>query len=424
LIWAAPGTLAAHPELPAQIEQLDGQLAATPDDVDLLLRRGDLKRRENDFAGARADFAAARALDPQRAELDFYEGRLALSLGDGATAERLLGHYLEHRPQQASAWVLRAEARVQQGRFVEGAEDYGQAIALSARPAPVLFVEQAQALRAAGIDHAPAALAAVDRGLERFPAEVSLLGLAADLALEQGQGTRARGYLERVPEPVRALPRWQDRLAALGTGAERFVKDGVFVSTALPAFRLRVDSRFQYVGAARFLLKDIAEVERHHWVATDGDRVTAMVVLQFEGLVDGVEGSYRFAIPPPGEQAGGNYRFTPERVRLGGMDFVHNTWAYDDGKARREAPATEAAHTARLLAGRGYRLDDELIMSRFVTEVGPRQRDELILFYFEPLSRHGRRLAAFPDGGPANADFDALSEQVTQRSLEAISWLP
>ena len=218
--WAATDPVSAHPELPVQIEHLDSQLAATPEDVDLLVRRGDIKRREGDFAGARADLAAARVLDPERADLDYYQGRLVLSEGDAAAADRLFGHYLEHRPDHASAWALRGEARVQLARFDEAARDYGQAIARSARPAPVLFVEQAQALRAAGIDHATEALEAVDRGLERFPTEVSLLGLATDLALDSGQTDRAQRYLERVPAPVRALPRWQARLAALAVAVD------------------------------------------------------------------------------------------------------------------------------------------------------------------------------------------------------------
>lgn len=210
--------------------------------------------------------------------------------------------------------------------------------------------------------------------------------------------------------------------AATASAAERRVENGVFVSDAMPELRLRVAPRFEYLGATAFVLKNKADVERHHWVTTQDGHVTAMVVLQFEGLRDGVEGSYRFEIPEPGSQAGSNYRFAPERVRLGKHDFVHNTWAYDNGRSIRENPDAETAHTARLLEERGYTLADELIMARYVTEVGTAQRDELIVFYIEPLDRHGRSLTDFPAGGPASAVYDAVSDQVRARSMEVLRW--
>ncbi len=58
-------------------------------------------------------------------------------------------------------------------------------------------------------------------------------------------------------------------------------------------------------------------------------------------------------------------------------------------------------------------------MSRFVRVVGEERRDELIIFYLEPLSAHGHRVEEFPDGGPVNEVFDALSESIRQRSLDS-----
>ena len=41
----------------------------------------------------------------------------------------------------------------------------------------------------------------------------------------------------------------------------------------------------------------------------------------------------------------------------------------------------------------------------------------LIVFYLEPLSRHGYTIDEFPDGGPVSAAFDELSAGVVERSL-------
>ena len=105
------------------------------------------------------------------------------------------------------------------------------------------------------------------------------------------------------------------------------------------------------------------------------------------------------------------------------FEFVHNTWAYDNGENIRHNPAAEAARTAELLAKLGYVMDDEVIMSRFVTEVGDNQRNELIIFYIEPLARNKSSLDDFPDGGPISNKFDRLSNTMTKRSLKAMLFL-
>lgn len=203
----------------------------------------------------------------------------------------------------------------------------------------------------------------------------------------------------------------------------RSVSDGIFVSKTTPPLRLRVNEDFKYLGNASFILKDIADVDRHHWVSADDSEVTAMVILQFEGLRDGIDGKYQFGIPEGTDIAGSNFRFSPTRLYLGDDQYVHNTWAYDNGESIRKNPGAEPTHTARLLAEHGYTMKDQLIMSRFVREIGAEQRDELIVFYIEPLSNHDMTLDEFPDGGPANEDFDRLSKEITQRSLNVIQVL-
>ncbi len=93
---------------------------------------------------------------------------------------------------------------------------------------------------------------------------------------------------------------------ALPAAPERGIVDGVFVSAAMPALRIRIDERFRYLGRDRFVLKGVAHVDRHHWVAVrerpppEGGQmkeVEAMIVLQFEGFLDGVDDHYRYSIP-------------------------------------------------------------------------------------------------------------------------------
>ena len=212
---AAINPVAAHPELLSQIEQLDIEITAQPGDAGLLVRRGELYRREGDFTAAAQDFKAARELQPEFPDLDLYAGRLALETGDAAGAEQLLGAYLGRQPGNASAWKLRGNARLMLQQPLKAAQDYGQAIENSKSPTPTLYMQQAKALQSAGPEHANEALQVIDQGLARFPREISLLGLGMDISLERGALQKARGYFSVVPQPVRQLPQWQARQATL-----------------------------------------------------------------------------------------------------------------------------------------------------------------------------------------------------------------
>lgn len=213
-------------------------------------------------------------------------------------------------------------------------------------------------------------------------------------------------------------------VTACTTPPLRSYDDGLFVSRADPAMRVRIDERFQYLGSDAFMLGTTHEVQRHHWVTTEDGRVTALLQMQFEGIVDGAEGKYEFNVPPPKLIAGSNYRFAPEPVRLGDHDYVHNTWAFDKVAGAQEAPGRESDRTLQLLAAAGYEIDSDLVMARWVRAVGPEQRKEIIFFYIEPLRRYGHDISAFPEGGPRSDEFDAITTTLVARARAAFEILP
>jgi len=211
---------------------------------------------------------------------------------------------------------------------------------------------------------------------------------------------------------------------ACGQTALRSFNDGVLISKADPAMSVRIASDFEYLGPESFLLGETHEAERHHFVRRDAGEVTALLVFQFERILDGVPGQYQFNIPPEEHIAGSNYRFAPKRIRLGSHDYIHNTWAFNTRESARENPGKESDRTLRLLEGRGYKLDDGLIMARYVRAVGDDQRKEVIIFYMEPLRRNGHDISEFPDGGPVSESFDRLSTELVARAKGAFEVLP
>lgn len=206
----------------------------------------------------------------------------------------------------------------------------------------------------------------------------------------------------------------------------RHFGDGVFVSEAHPPMQVRIDAGFEYLGQDNFLLGEGGThgVERHHWVRSEQGQVSAMIVFQFEQILDGVEGQYEFSVPPEKYIAASNYRFAPGLVRLGEHDYLHNTWAFDTRVSAIANPGKESDQTLKLLAARGYTIADELIMSRFVRSVGEDQRREVILFYLEPLRPHGHALSEFPDRGPPSDAFDRVSAVVDANARAAFEVLP
>lgn len=242
------------------------------------------------------------------------------------------------------------------------------------------------------------------------------------------------GHVPIIRHAAEASPdvEWVEVADVLGDApkpgvAARSFGNGLFVSEADPAMRVRIAPGFDYLGQDNFLLgvAGTHAVERHHWVrANERNEVRALITFQFESILPGVEGQYQFTIPPARSIAGGNYRFSPERVRLGSHDYVHNTWAFDTRKSAAENPGKESAQTLALLARHGYTIDAGLIMSRYVREVGADRRKEIILFYTEPLSAHGHKLAEFPETLTPSEIYDRLSAQVVARGLEAFEVLP
>lgn len=211
LVLAVPCALLAHPEFQDQIEAMETSLGNAEPDASWLMRRGDLYRRDGEFAAAGQDFAAARVLAPALPMLDLYEARLKFDRGDTRAAAVQLGLFLEQYPEHVVARTLRGDAWWKLGDPALAAADYGEAIRHSASPAPSLFLQQSVALIDAGGEHVDEAAVVLSESLRRFPGESSLVGLAFDLSMAEGSLDTAESYLSAIPEPLMRLPAWQAR---------------------------------------------------------------------------------------------------------------------------------------------------------------------------------------------------------------------
>jgi len=212
---AQPATSFGHPDLLLQIERLGIQIDNGQATAELYLQRGDLYRRHEDLQNAAADFASAHRLDPAHPLLDFYEGWLYLDSGEPGPAEFHLARSLVTNPQHAKAWVLRGKANIELAQPEKAAGCFGLAIKHSGQPSPELYRLQILSTLATGdTGWEPAAQIAAN-AVERFGAEVTMLGLAADIALAMDQPHLAAVYLGRLPPALRSLPQWTARYGLL-----------------------------------------------------------------------------------------------------------------------------------------------------------------------------------------------------------------
>jgi hypothetical protein len=156
----------------------------------------------------------------------------------------------------------------------------------------------------------------------------------------------------------------------------RGVRDGVFVSDALPPLRLTTGAGLAYLGSHPFRIGAIAEGERHVFAEASSGRVRRLLVLQFESILPASTEEYRYRITNP--------------VTLGGVPYRHSVHFYRTSESLRENPDGELALTVEFLRRNGLTLPDEQAMDRYARVVGADRRHELLIFYHESLEDWGK----------------------------------
>jgi hypothetical protein len=134
------------------------------------------------------------------------------------------------------------------------------------------------------------------------------------------------------------------------------------------ALPMQVRPEFRYLGSLDFVLRNVARVERHHFVDAL-PKPRRLVIVQFEAFLAGVEDHYRYALRNP--------------RTLGG-----ERWGRTDGmlRVREECdadPEAELARSARFLAEQGAMIGDDHAVARFARIVGDDRRREILIFYHE-----------------------------------------
>ena len=187
----------------------------------------------------------------------------------------------------------------------------------------------------------------------------------------------------------------------------RSVDGNVLHSPGLPAFDLWVDPSIPYLGATELIIKGIARAERHHFADVRDGTVRRLFVVQFEGFLPDSEERYAYPLPDP--------------VELGGVTWGSWVFAYS---AHRDDPAPETTDTLAFLGERRIELEDEQIMARYARILGDDARNEVLLFYHEPLRRLGHRLGTIAIEGEIRSAYMSVATDLRARARRAFRITP
>lgn len=167
----------------------------------------------------------------------------------------------------------------------------------------------------------------------------------------------------------------------------RYVEGNRIISTELPEIEIEVGGEFSYVGNFDFEIlvnsdeypkelqgKAVAAGERFVFAAVEGNRaIKKLFIVQFEGFL--AENDFVY-----------NYNFDRAEY-IGDNKYRHNTWFYDSKKLAQENPNNEGAKTRAFLQEKGFQLEDEFMMSRFVGLASEDRKHEIIIFHLEMLKK-------------------------------------
>jgi tetratricopeptide (TPR) repeat protein len=193
---------AAHDGLHEQIAAVTQEIAASPKDALLYLKRGELYRVHRDWERAASDYDTALRLDPALSAVYFARGRMLLESGRPAEAKVALDLFLGGAPDNGEALVERARAFVALNRARDAAADYTRAIEVLPTPDPAHYSERASTL--AGVGFVDEAIRGLDAGIAKIGPIVTLELHAIEL--ERGAG-RYDAALARVEVLASASPR-------------------------------------------------------------------------------------------------------------------------------------------------------------------------------------------------------------------------
>lgn len=178
-----------------------------------------------------------------------------------------------------------------------------------------------------------------------------------------------------------------------------------------PRLRVRVPAAAKYLGADRFILKDISDCEMHIFVEADADhRVRRFYWVHFESNL------------PSRPQDRMHYADTDRRsTRWGSTIWISTEPAQ---MTRTPRPGTDTEHFRAIIRNAGYTMPPAMMTVRLVRLLDDPKgtgygRRELMLLYGEDMAAHGLTYDDVTTNGAANARWHEVEGPLLNRAEKA-----
>ncbi len=104
-----------------------------------------------------------------------------------------------------------------------------------------------------------------------------------------------------------------------------------------------------------------------------------------------------------------------DTLSLNGYPFLHNAYPINIEEVYEARPTSDYAHVVNFLKEKGYLLTGDMMAHRMFW-LDADLRNELMIIYWEVLDATGYPLSDLAEGGPAAAEWAALSQALQERS--------
>lgn len=186
-----------------------------------------------------------------------------------------------------------------------------------------------------------------------------------------------------------------------GLLGQRTIVGNRLVSPALPKATLEIAAELRYAGTQTFDLYGVATAEQHLFVALDGDRITRLLWVQFEGYHDSNSNTY-------------NYRDST-------ITHSGQTWHRRINAVRvpetESRPQSDGARVRAFLRSKGWTLGPDILSERLVWLLDSPARNELMVIYMEDLAEQGYAAADLNEGGKGRAFWPGVAQTFHERAL-------
>jgi tetratricopeptide (TPR) repeat protein len=198
-------------ELQLLLQQVSREIEKNPNDAALYLQRAELHRAHLGWDAAMADIERAAVLTNQWPQLHLARATLYFDAQWFESAVEASTRFIKCEPDNALALTTRARARVKLGQNLDAAGDFTLAIKNAVSQGPELYVERAEALRAAGAPHVDEALRGLDEGIKTLGPTVTLQLAAIDIEVRQNRIDAALARVDRVMAQAPRKEVWLNR---------------------------------------------------------------------------------------------------------------------------------------------------------------------------------------------------------------------